>query len=172
MMATRYALEMGEQLLVDLASPDMYISHVNQVVAITDRRLVVVRSLLFRKDPITLQYFPLEHCTHVTYRRVLAVGALLGGLVLAAFGLLGIAVQMTGQLEQVRILGLFALMVVFGLALALGVKRHRLLFRVGDAQLRWQSAAGEYKHAIGAVGQVARIAHQSGIPLSGFPGGA
>lgn len=167
-MGPMYQLETGESVLVELVNRDSYSSHPNQVACVTNRRLVFVKRKEFAMEPYAIQYYPIDSCTEISYRKVFAIGATITGLIVAAFGVYALYLKFMGNTDLPRMTGLSILMVVGGVGLAIGVKRHKVTFLVGDKRLSWRCSAGEFRESLEPLRNLVDLARKRGIVLTGL----
>lgn len=158
----------GETVVAELSGVGDYIHHRNHVVCVTDRRLVFLKKKVVGAY-YTIQYESLADCRKVRYARSLALAPMVGGLFLAAIGLLVFGFALSGDLKSLRaaIFGIPLLGV--GAALVFGVRRHKLWFDCGGQTLVWVSRAGEYRKKRAVVEQVHAFALERGIAVEEFP---
>ncbi|MCP3962234.1 MAG: hypothetical protein GY719_30705 [bacterium] len=166
-MLPEFELEDGENIEVRLVSSASYTSHANQVAAITNKRFLYIKRKEFSKHPYALECFPADAWSGLRYRASLALVAMFAGVIMVVFGFLVFYFRTTGELEGGVGIGLALLMIISGGALALGVRRHKLQFTVGDRTLRWRSRAMTFRGTLAAVRQTIDLAKELGIPVTG-----
>ncbi len=151
-----------EQNVATLVLPEDYVKNPNQIARVSSQRIIFIKRKEFSLSPFELIELPVSACSAVSYEQKLALARMVAGIALVA---LVVTFFLMGEVEAGTYVpvGLLGLAVVIGISLALGVKRHRLVFTVGGKKFKWQSKAGDFKYKTASVERVLGFARERGL---------
>lgn len=156
-----------EEWVATLLHPDEYAANVNNVATVTTRKIVYIKRKELALKPFERVEYPIADCSSITYKKHYAIGSFAAGLVAVllviciAWGLIvyGANLQPGTRLS----VGAVIAVAIFGMFRISGIKRHRLTFKIGANNVRWQSRAGEFKSKDVSVQKVAAFAQERGL---------
>ena len=166
-MSQQVELNEGEGVVSLLADPDQFVKHRNQVAGVTDQRLIFLKKRTLGAY-YEVEYLPISDWLGLRYQKKLAVGAMIGGALLTLLGLTVVVLAARGELESIKPIIYGLGMVVVGVSLIFGVKRHNLVFECRGRTLRWISASGTFKQRKQAIELLVEFAKSRGVPVSGI----
>jgi len=157
----------SEEWVATLLHPDEYAANVNNVATVTTDKIVYIKRKELALKPFERLEYPIAECTAITYKKHYAIGSFVAGLaaILLVLGIVwGFAVYGANLQPGTRVsIGAVLAVAVFGAFRVSGIKRHRLTFKVGSSEVRWQSRAGEFKSKEVSVQKVAAFAEEKGL---------
>ena len=149
--------------IATLIWPEEYVKSPNQVAIVNKKTITFVKRKEFAMTPYAIEQFPTESCSGITYKKRLALIPMIFGIIcILSAGVWLFISPLHKEVPPMRI-GLLLVMVVTGLTLVFGVKRHRLIFIVDGKKLKWQSKAGEYKDKKVSIRKVLDYAKEKGL---------
>jgi hypothetical protein len=153
-----------EEHIATLVHDDEYSRNAGQMAKIYSTRLLFVKRKELALKPYELVELPLEQCTSISYEVKWAIVPMIFGMLLVAV----VGFILTSYIEPgTRVpVGALAIVLIFGVILARGPKRHRLTFIVGGKRYRWQSKAGDFKYKIASVRKLVSFAREKGLLVS------
>jgi hypothetical protein len=107
-------------------------------------------------------------CTQVSYRKIFAIGPMLGGAFLASMGLLVLFFSITGELRSITALVYGIPLIGLGGKLVAGVKRHSIHFHCDGRKLKWVSSPGSFKNRTPLLREVRDFFYRKGILVTDF----
>ncbi len=161
-MAEAYEVQRGEDIIADLVRPANYLAHRNQVAAVTNQRIWMLKRNLIG-EPYTFEDYPIQECSRISYRKSFAIAGMFGGAVMLLIGLAVIYYGITGRLPGLGVITSLPFLLGTGAALVLGVRRHRLTFFLGQKTLVWKSGPGEFKDRLAPIADIEAFAREKGI---------
>jgi hypothetical protein len=157
-----------EQFVTTLLFSNEYMHHLNQVSGVTTERVIYLKRKFLSKSGYELINYPLADCVSITYKderspMTLVLGTLL--VILVGGILYGVIRYWDVLPAATRIpVGALALALLYGLRMAFGARRHRLIFGLKDGtRLSWQTRSGDYKHKQVNAAKVVDLAKARGI---------
>jgi hypothetical protein len=151
-----------EQNVATLVLPDDYAKNPNQVARLSSRRILFVKRKEFALKPFELIELPTSACSSISYEQKYAVVRMVAGIALAFLVPTFFIVGEVAPGTSIPV-GLLGMAMVIGISLALGVKRHRLIFIVDGQQFKWQSKAGDFKYQTSSVERILAFAKARGL---------
>lgn len=158
----------SEQSVATLVFPEDYLRQLNSVASVTTLNVIHLKRKFVSKAGWELVPIPLSEFTAIEYRRDLALARVMFGAFLVAMVLvvLVMLVKYWNDLEpSTRVpVGAIAIAGIYGIRLALGVRRHRFVFvRSNGSKLVWKSRSGDDKLMQPLVNKLIEFARSSGL---------
>ncbi len=158
----------SEQSIATLVFPEDYLRQLNSVASVTTQNVVHLKRKFVSKAGWELVPIPLSEFTAIEYKKELAFARVLFGAFLVALVILVLSmlVKYWNDLEpSTRVpVGALAIAGVYGIRLALGVRRHRFVFvRSDGAKLVWKSRSGDDKLMQPLVDKLIQFARSRGL---------
>jgi hypothetical protein len=158
----------SEQSVATLVFPEDYLRQLNSVAGVTTQSVIHLRRKFVSKAGWELVPVPLSEFVAIEYKKELAVARVLFGSFLVALVLfiLAMLVRYWNDLEpSTRVpVGAVALAGVYGIRLALGVRRHRFVFiKSNGSRLVWKSRSGDDKLMQPLVDKLIEFARSRGL---------
>ncbi len=161
-MGESYHVQPGEDIIADLVRPAAYLKHRGQVAAVTDQRIWVLKRNLIG-EPYTFEDHAIQECASISYRKSYALGGMLGGAVMLLAGLAVLYYGIMGQLTGFGVIFQTGFLLGTGAAFVFGVRRHKLVFHLGQKTLVWKSGPGEFKDRITPIADIEAFAREKEI---------
>lgn len=156
-----------EEYLAGLVLPDDYNRHLNQVIGVTSKNIIFLKSKYFSKAGFEIIKFPVHSCVSITHKDersiiTVTVGILLTALIVFIFYLLiNYRVALAGASIPIILL----ILVLFGgLRWVFGSRKQKLIFLLLDkTKLQWISRLGEYNLHSSSVEIILNYAEKMGL---------
>ena len=161
-------MSVSEQSIATLVFPEDYLRQLNSVAGVTTQNVVHLKRKFISKAGWELVPIPLSEFTAIEYKKELALARVLFGCLLIAlvFFILAMLIKYWNDLEpSTRVpVGAVAIAAVYGVRLALGVRRHRFVFiRANGSKLVWKSRSGDDKLMQPLVDRLIEFARSKGL---------
>lgn len=154
--------------IATFVSPDEYAHHINQVAAVTDETIRILRRNLSLRTPYKFEEVAIDDCVRIEYSSAISAlkigfGVLLLLLILAIFYYLNYYWSSFESGQTFRV-GALVLAMGYGVRWAFMPRSHYLAFVMKDGKrYKWRSRSGEFKCNERAVANLLEFAKVRGL---------